>query len=281
MSAEPNRKKSRGVIELTVLRTEWRTPEMVRLVLGGQGIATFTANSFTDQYVKLIFPPPGVTYPEPFDMERIQAELPKDQWPVRRTYTVRAFDPDLAELIIDVVCHGDSGIAGPWAAKAQPGDVVRLVGPGGAYAPSVEADWHFMTGDESAIPAIAASLERIDVDTPVRVILQVDNPDEEQKLECPGNADITWLFRNEATTANPRDEWFAAVSDCEFPAGTGQFFVHGEAETVMKRIRPLLLKERGVDRSQLSISGYWRCGDNDEAFRAWKAREKAHATNGG
>lgn len=277
MSVKPKR---RSVVHLTVLRTEWRTPHMVRLVLGGDGIDDFHPNTHSDQYVKLLFPPKGVRYPEPFDLERIEREFPKDQWPVKRTYTVRSFEPDLRELTIDIVCHGDSGIGGPWAAAAVPGDSVALVGPGGAYAPRQDADWHFLTGDESAIPAIAASLERIAVDVPVRVILQVANPDEEQKLECPGDTDITWLFRDRAETANPRDEWFAAVADYEFPAGVGHFFVHGEAETVMKRIRPLLLKERGVDKSLVSISGYWRCGDTDEAFRAWKSRENAQASNG-
>ena len=269
--------KRRALVQLTVLRTEWRTPHMVRLVLGGDGIDDFCANAYTDQYVKLLFPPKGVQYPFPFDLEQIEQDFPREQWPVKRTYTVRSFDPHLRELTIDVVCHGDSGIAGPWAAAAQPGDSISMLGPGGAYAPREDADWHFMTGDESAIPAIAASLEKVGVGVPVKVNIQVSDPHEEQKLECPGNADITWLFRNEAECLNPRDEWFEAVRDYPFPPGVGHFFVHGEAETVMKRLRPLLLKERGVEKTRLSISGYWRCGDNDEAFRAWKARERAQA----
>ena len=39
-----------------------------------------------------------------------------------------------------VVDHGDVGLAGPWAAAARPGDPVRLLGPGGAYAPDEGAD---------------------------------------------------------------------------------------------------------------------------------------------
>ncbi|GAA4904175.1 siderophore-interacting protein [Stackebrandtia albiflava] len=267
------------MVELRVLRTEWRTPHMVRLVLGGVGVAAFQANDFTDQYVKLLFAPEGVTYPEPFDLEAIQADRPRTEWPVKRTYTVRQFQPHLGELTIDVVCHGDRGVAGPWAARAVPGDVVRLLGPGGAYAPRPEADWHVMIGDESALPAIAASLERVPMDVPVQVLLQVSDPDEEQKLESPGDVSVTWLFRDRAATADPRDEWMRAVRAMSFPDGNGQFFVHGEAETVMKRIRPYLLNECGVPRDRLSISGYWRHGDTDEAFRAWKSRENALAMN--
>ncbi|KPC96559.1 FAD-binding protein, partial [Streptomyces sp. NRRL F-6602] len=70
-----------------VVRTERLTPHMQRIVLGGEGLAHFSADEFTDHYVKVLFPPKGVTYPEPFDIAAIRAELPRDQWPVTRTYT--------------------------------------------------------------------------------------------------------------------------------------------------------------------------------------------------
>lgn len=127
-------------------------PHMIRVVLGGEGLAEFGAGEFTDHYVKLLFRRPGVEYPEPFDVERIRAELPREQWPVTRTYTVRAWDPASAELTIDFVHHGDKGVAGPWAAAARPGEDLFFNGPGGAYAPSPEADWHLFAGDESALP---------------------------------------------------------------------------------------------------------------------------------
>ncbi len=50
-------------------------------------------------------------------------------------------------------------MAGPWAARAEPGDVLVFQGPGGGYRPDPEADVHLLVGDESALPAIAASLE--------------------------------------------------------------------------------------------------------------------------
>src|SRR5688500_16944185 len=145
MATEPARrgpKLNRG----TVLRTERITPHMIRVVLGGADLAGFPAGEYTDHYVKLLFPQPGVTYPEPFDMERIRAEMPREQWPVTRTYTVRAWDPAAVELTIDFVYHGDVGLAGPWAANARPGDEVRFLGPGGAYAPSPDAAWHLLAG---------------------------------------------------------------------------------------------------------------------------------------
>jgi NADPH-dependent ferric siderophore reductase len=39
----------------------------------------------------------------------------------------------------------------------------------------------------------------------------------------------------------------------------------------MHEIRPYLFRERGVPRADVSISGYWRKGRSEEAFREWKA----------
>ncbi|MBB1041821.1 siderophore-interacting protein, partial [Dietzia sp. Cai40] len=50
----------------------------------------------------------------------------------------------------------------------------------------------------------------------------------------------------------------------------------GEAETVMKHLRPLLRSGRGVPARRASISGYWRRGRTEEGFRTWK-RELAES----
>src|ERR1700743_2805106 len=142
--------KKRGITTMRVLRTEWVTPHLIRVVLGGPGLASFVDNGFTDKYVKLLFPLAGVTYPEPIDLDRIRREFPRDQWPTTRTYTIRYYDPGAGELAIDFVTHGDDGIAAPWATRAQPGDEVIVRGPGGAYAPSESADWQLLVGDRES-----------------------------------------------------------------------------------------------------------------------------------
>lgn len=151
MAAERPSRKKPAVHRGRVQRTEQLTPHMVRVVLGGEGMAEFTAGEYSDHYVKLVFPRPGVSYPEPFDIAQIRAEFPRDQWPSTRTYTIRAWDPATRELTVDFVVHGDEGLAGPWAAAAQPGEEIFLLGPGGAYAPEATADWHLLAGDESAL----------------------------------------------------------------------------------------------------------------------------------
>ncbi|TJZ43578.1 siderophore-interacting protein [Streptomyces piniterrae] len=261
----PSRKKP-AVHRAQVLRTAQLTPHMVRVVLGGPGLAEFTAGDYSDHYIKLVFPLPDVAYPEPFDIAQIRADFPRAQWPRTRTYTVRSWDAAARELTVDFVVHGDEGLAGPWAAAAEPGDEVLFLGPGGAYLPQADADWHLLAGDESALPAIAASLARIPAGAPVHAFIEVAGPEETQELDAPANAQITWLYRGGAPVGR---ELVAAVRALTFPAGQVQAFVHGEAGFV-KELRRLLRIERGIPREALSISGYWRSGHDEDGWQASK-----------
>jgi len=264
--AEKSERRSRPAVRLKVLRKQQLTPHMIRIVAGGDGISAFQPNDFTDAYVKVLFPQPEVSYPEPFDMGVIRAEFPREQWPRMRTYTVRYFDGN--ELTLDFVHHGDEGLAGPWAQRAEVGDELLLTGPGGAYRPGPEADWHLLVGDEAALPAIALSLETMPADVPAHVFIEVADAAEEQPLDTKADARIRWVHRAAG------ESLVDAVRSLEFPAGTVQAFVHGEAGFV-KELRRFLLDERGVRRDLLSISGYWRRGKNDEEWRVEKAAERS------
>ncbi|MFJ4341983.1 siderophore-interacting protein [Streptomyces sp. NPDC088915] len=265
MAEQPARRSPKAT-EARVVHTERITPHMVRLVLGGPGLDGFDVGEYTDHYVKLLFAPEGVTYPEPFDMERIREEYPREQWPTTRTYTVRAWDPERRELTIDFVVHGDEGLAGPWAARAEAGDTVRFLGPGGGYAPDEAADWHLLVGDESALPAIAAALERLPAGARAHAFVEIEDAAEEQKLETAADLDVTWLHRGGRPVGEALVE---AVRTLDFPAGDVHAFVHGEAGFV-KDLRRHLRLDRDVPRERLSISGYWRLGKTDEAWRAIK-----------
>ncbi|MFI1432742.1 siderophore-interacting protein [Streptomyces lydicus] len=266
MAAERPSRKKPALHRARVERTEHLTPHMVRVVLGGEGLAEFTAGEYSDHYVKLVFPLPGVRYPEPFDIAQIRAEFPRDQWPRTRTYTVRAWDERARELTVDFVVHGDEGLAGPWAAAARPGDEVYFLGPGGAYAPEADADWHLLVGDESALPAVAASLARMPAGVPVHAFIEVAGPEERQELDAPAGATVHWLYRGAAPVGR---QLVAAVRDLNFPAGRVQAFVHGEAGFV-KELRRLLRVEREIPRESLSISGYWRTGHDEDGWQAGK-----------
>jgi NADPH-dependent ferric siderophore reductase len=239
-------------------------PRLVRIVLGGEGLDGFAAGEFSDHYVKLQLPPPGAPYGPPFDLEQVRAEQPRELWPRTRTYTVRHWDPERRRLTIDFVVHGDVGVAGPWALAARPGDLLQLLGPGGAYAPDPEADWHLMVGDAAAIPAIAASLPRVPAGRPVHLLLQVDGPEDEQPLASPGELEVRWLHGDgEAALAE-------ALAGLEFPPGRVHAFVHGEA-TAVRLVRRHLVVDRGVPADGLSASGYWKRTRTEEGWREDKA----------
>ncbi|MFJ4781379.1 siderophore-interacting protein [Streptomyces sp. NPDC088762] len=267
--------RARTVGTAVVVRTERLTPHMVRIVLGGDGLAGFGAGEFTDHYIKILFAPQGITYPSPWDLERIRADYPRAQWPRQRAYTVRSWDPAHLELTVDFVVHGDEGLAGPWAARVQPGELVRFLGPGGAYAPDPAADWHLLVGDESALPAIAAAMERMPAGARVHAFVEVEGPRDEQKVATPDGVAPIWLHRGDRPVGEALVE---AVAALEFPSRNVHAFVHGEAGFVRDLRRHLRL-ERGVARERLSISGYWRLGETDEGWRAikrdWNAEVEA------
>jgi NADPH-dependent ferric siderophore reductase len=261
---------------LTVTSTELVTPVLRRVWFRSDDLSAFAGSDFTDRYVKLVFPIPGVTYPQPLDMRTLRGTMPAEDLPVVRTYTALFPDLEAGTVAIDFVVHGDEGVAGPWAAAAQPGDTLLVNGPGGGYRPEPDADWHLLAGDESAIPAITAALAALPDDAVVRLVLLVDSAGHEPKLDLPGGAEVSFVHRDDAAGEGALE---AAVRDVDWLDGRVQAFVHGEAEEVMHGIRPYLLKERALDRDQVSISGYWRRGRTEEGFRAWKS-ELAQAEAG-
>jgi NADPH-dependent ferric siderophore reductase len=59
------------------------------------------------------------------------------------------------------------------------------------------------------------------------------------------------------------------VRGLAWPDGAVQAFVHGEA-TFVKELRRFLRVEKRIPMPQLSISGYWRRGLNEDGWQAGK-----------
>lgn len=249
-----------------VTSVSWLTPAIVRVELGGGDLASLTMPDATDAYVNVAIPPAGAPYDAVFEPAQVRAAHPEHTWPARRRYTVRTWDPATSRLTVDFVVHGDEGVAGPWAAQARPGDALVFEGPSGGYRPDPAADWHLMVGDESALPAIAASLEALPAGAPAVVRLVCDGPEHEIDLPSPGSVDVRWLHR----TGDGDDALLAtALAELTFPEGRVHAFVHGEADEI-RTIRRHLLADRGLDRADMSCSPYWRRTMNDEAWRRVK-----------
>ena len=250
-----------------VVRTERLTPGMVRVVLGGGDLEHLAMPAATDAYVNVAFRPVSASYDEVFDPRAVRDTAPPEEWPARRRYTVRAWNAEAHELTLDFVVHADEGVASRWALGAVPGDLLVFEGPSGGYVPSPDADWHLLVGDESALPAIAASLEAMTPGQRAVVRVVCNGPDHEVELGSAAEVDIVWLHRH----GDERDEslLLAAVEAVDFAGGTPFGFVHGEADEI-RAVRRHLLQERGLTRQHLSCSPYWRRTMTDEAWRQIK-----------
>jgi NADPH-dependent ferric siderophore reductase len=258
----PPARPVRPQITLQVLRREQLSPHLVRIVLSGEQFDDFVGNDSTDKYVKVFFAKPHLGLTAPYDVAALRDTLAPDDLPVTRTYTVRRVDPVERTLTIDFVVHGDEGLAGPWANAAQPGDPLTFSGPGGGYAPDPAAAWHLFAGDQSALPAIAASLEALPADARGLAFIQVADPGEMLELAAPPGLAVQWLFGEDPALL------VAAVSGATWLADRPQIFAHGE-RGAMKGLREVF-SARGVHKSELSLSGYWALGRTEDRFQAEK-----------
>ncbi|MCV7197147.1 siderophore-interacting protein [Mycobacterium angelicum] len=278
----------RPVQSFEVVGTQQLAPHMVRVLIGGEGFDGFTPSAFTDSYVKLVFVADDVdvaALPRPLTIDSF-TDLPPQKRPSVRTITVRRVDPAARQIALDIVTHGDHGVAGQWAAAAQPGQPIYLMGPSGAYAPDPAADWHLLAGDESALPAIATALEALPANAIGKAFIEVAGPDDEIALTAPESVEVNWVYRGGRADLVPEDRagdhapLVEAVTTAQWLPGQVQVFIHGEAQAVMHNLRPYIRKTRGVEAKWASsISGYWRRGRTEETFRQWK-KELAEAEAG-
>lgn len=231
-----------------MLSSERLNPHLVRVWLGGEGFARFEDRAETDKYVKLQF-----TTPAP------------ESHPVTRTYTVRRVDHDAQTIDIDFVVHGDEGLAGPWAANVEPGAPLSLFGPGGGYRPDPDADWYLFVGDLSAVPAIAAAIEALPADASGLALIEIEAPEAALELNAPAGLEVQWIVDPEHEATRLSD----AVRAAAWRDGRVDVFAHGERES-MKTLRRVLFDERGLERAQVSLSGYWARGRTEDRFQAEK-----------
>ncbi len=267
---------------LTVRRAVRLTPRMVRVTLDCQDSAAF-ADVGPDRYTKFFFPLPGqprpVVPPPPDDSGNVMSwyqrylAMPDEIRPPMRTYTIRAQRPELGELDIDFALHAEHpGPASDWASTAAAGDEIGLLCPPRTlYALPADPDWQLLVGDETAVPAIGAIIERLDAGARARAFIEVDGPADEQRFETRGDVVIEWVHRG----VRPHgDAVVDAVSAAELPGGALYAWISGEAELV-KLARRNLVRDRGVDKRAVTFTGYWRRGRTEEDNGREKVRRAA------
>lgn len=190
-----------------VRRAHRLSPSFVRVTLAGDDLDRLADNGF-DQRIKFVPPLPETgfsTLPTGPGWYAEWRALPEHQQNPIRTYTVRAVRPDVREVDIDMVLHGDSGPATRWAARAEPGAPAYLLGPnadhpgphGGIdFRPPAHTDCLLLGGDESAVPAIATILAGLPSDARGEALLEVPETGDHWELPHPAGVTVTWLPRD-------------------------------------------------------------------------------------
>ena len=264
-SADRPVKPKRKQHVLTVLKRTELTPHLVELRLGGDGFAGFTPNEFTDAYVKLLLPTTQSGLVPPYQLDA----LPSHLRPVKRTYSVRRVNDN--SIDINVVVHGSVGVGGTWARSVAVGDEVALLGPGGKYRPDPQLS-HVFIGDNAAISAISHSVEQLLADNPAaraEVVIFVAHESEQLEIPAGENVRTQWLVvPNYPVSDTHMADAFADLDLPDLGSGGVQVFAHGERGNI-KALRRLL-RQRQQPRNQLSISGYWAKGRNEDRFQAEK-----------
>ena len=238
----------------TVLRKEQLSSHFVRLVLGGPGLEGFESTGVPDEWVAL-------TVPGQFQT---------------RYYTVRSWTQGRSEtggeLVLDVVVH-EHGLVTEWASLDCVGDVVSVSEPKSSFNMPASAQWLFLVGDVTALPAIARIIES-DPGVPVTAWCEV--PDGELPTYITGSASVHWLVPPDGVESATA----AVVERIEWPEGEGYFWMAGESAQ-MRSIRKHLMREVKLPSTAYHVMGYWRGGGQRRQPRAidpgpiWQAGKAA------
>lgn len=258
------------VVTLSVVGRERVSPNVVRVTLGGDELDLFTPLGF-DQWFRLFLPR------EDQDALRLPTRAsglwyvqylatPKARRPWVRNYTVRAVRPDLRELDVDFVVHGDAGPASSFALSAEPGDRVGLLDQGIGYHPRVPHDWTLLVAEETGLPAVAGICESLPDDARGLAVVEVPEAADAQEFRVPAGVELRWLARDGARPAGgggldlqPGHLALDAVRSADLPAGPVYAYAVGES-ALATGVRRHLVNDRGVPKAHVDFVGYWRHG---------------------
>jgi len=252
--------RDRKARELTVSAAGQLTPNMRRLTLQGDDLADFPEDA-EGAYFKLVF-----------------AGADPDR-PVLRTYTVARHRPERHEIDVDFMLHDGvggtvDGVASTWAVNARVGERVSLFGPGPATFINTDARWFLLAADMTALPALVANLARLPADARGYIVVEILADEDRQVLPAPAGMGVVWVVNAEpGSEDSPLHDairelpWLdarpAIWAACEFKA--------------MKRNRQYFKEVRGVEKSHLYVSSYWKRGLQEEEHKVAKREDAASA----
>lgn len=285
------------LVDMHLVRKQELSPHLSRLTFTGDAVGKVQTCG-PDQRIKVFFPSlNGNDASMPTDETWMQAyqSMPAEDRPQRRSYTIRSLRED--ELDIDFVLHGETGPASTWAIRSKPGAKVQMAvpnrdyndDPGGyEWQPPADIAHVLLIADETALPSVAGILEDLAKRAhPPQTDAYVEVPTADDCIDLadfPGLS-MNWMPRSgtadygefmiDAALGLPMlkqvkmqnddipdidvDKDILWDSASQTSSTDVYIWVAGEAEAV-KKIRHLLIKERGIDRRSANLMGYWRKG---------------------
>lgn len=243
------------LIEAEVVAVGSPVPSVRRITLRAEG---FVGLRFAgaDEYFGLLIPGPSgrLVLPDPdrLDIRAAVAEIPDEDRPALRWYTVRRHDPVAGTVDVDIVTHGTSGPGSAWALSATPGDRVGFRQCGALFLPGNASRLCFVV-DETAAPGLCAILESRDLDADCRLIVGASDPAHLTPL--PWHPGLSVVSRDGAA---PGRRALALLRQLDTSA-FDYFYLCGESD-LAAACRRHLVSERGVDRHSVLFSGYWKLG---------------------
>ncbi len=248
---------------LTVQDAWHLTPNMIRVTFSGDELNGFPTSGIGGN-CKLMIPEPGE------DRVAFTQRLTDGPAPVRRTYTVRDFDPVAQVLSIDFVAHGDSGPALRWASHARSGDFIGFAGPSAPKVTRFDADWYLVAADPSALPLAAATLEAMPRDAKGVAIFEITALEDKQDIDAPDGVEVHWLVHPDPATPSTAQE--TLIRSLDWPEGRVQTCIAGESG-VIRALRAFLHQEKQLPRADTYISGYWKIGLVEDEHQKMKRAE--------
>lgn len=119
------------------------------------------------------------------------------------------------------------------------------------------SDWQLIVADESGLPAAAGILRDLPREARGHAIIELFDERDRQPVFAPDGVTVHWLIRDPAMP--PGERALPFLRDLDLPSGVPYAFVVGE-QALASGARRHLVKERAIDRRQVTFSGYWKRG---------------------
>ncbi|ROZ46221.1 siderophore-interacting protein [Rhodococcus sp. WS3] len=247
-----------GIRELEVVRSTMVGSGLLRLTLGGPELEGFESHA-PDEHVRLVYPNEDGTLRLP-ERDGTMLKWPRPL-PISREYTVRRYDPDLAELDIDFALH-EGGFASDWAQAVTPGTRIHVAGPPGGVIVPWTYDRYLLAGDITALPAIARWLEMLPEAASGWAFIEITDASQEIELTVPEGVEVRWLHRGDVP-AGHSDLLEQAVRTVTVAEDERIYaWISGEA-TSLKPLRRFVRDNLKLDKGDYLITGYWKRGVAD------------------